>query len=96
MQRLTTDEINALGEDFPLWQVNATGTALERSLTFADFDAAMRFIHAVAEAARAQDHHPEWTNSYNRVLIRLTTHDAKGLTDKDLRLAEAIDSAAKS
>lgn len=91
MQRLTTEEIDTLDARLPMWTVNATGTALERSLSFAGFDEAMRFINNVADLARAQDHHPEWTNSYNRVHIRLTTHDAQGLTGRDLKLAEAID-----
>ncbi len=91
MQGLTIEDVDSLSERLPAWKVNATGTALERAFVFPDFDAAMRFINAVAEAAKAQDHHPEWSNSYNRVHIRLTTHDAQGLTHRDVQLAVAID-----
>ncbi|KIT15430.1 4a-hydroxytetrahydrobiopterin dehydratase [Jannaschia aquimarina] len=65
--------------------------ALEREFKFRDFSEAWAFMSRVALLAEAQDHHPEWSNVYNCVSIRLTTHDAGGLTDKDRKLAEAID-----
>lgn len=67
-----------------------TDGTLERSFRFSDFSEAWAFMSRVALLAEAQDHHPDWTNVWNRVDIRLTTHDAGGLTDKDRRLAEAI------
>ncbi|WP_371155467.1 4a-hydroxytetrahydrobiopterin dehydratase [Jannaschia sp. 2305UL9-9] len=67
-----------------------TDGTLERSFQFSDFSEAWAFMSRVALLAEAQDHHPDWTNVWNRVDIRLTTHDAGGLTDKDRRLAEAI------
>ena len=64
---------------------------LERRFTFDDFSAAWAFMSRVALLAEKADHHPDWTNVWNRVDIRLTTHDAGGLTDKDRALAAAID-----
>ncbi len=63
---------------------------IERDWRFADFSAAWGFMTRVAMLAEKADHHPEWSNVYNRFHIRLTTHDAGGLTDKDTALADAI------
>ena len=68
--------------------------AIARSLAFADFNAAFGFMSRVALKAEVMDHHPEWSNVYNRVEIVLTTHDAGGVTDKDLTLARFIDAIA--
>ena len=66
--------------------------ALHREFTFDDFRRAFAFMTEVAFAADAADHHPDWANVYNRVTIRLTTHDAGNtVTDKDRQLAAAID-----
>lgn len=66
--------------------------ALTAELKFVDFKAAFRFMTLVADLADAQGHHPEWSNVYNRVSIKLTTHDAGNcVTDKDWRLAKAIE-----
>lgn len=70
------------------------GAAIVKQFTFADFRAAMWFLNCAAAVADAMDHHPEWTNVYSRVTVRLTTHDAGGVTEKDLVLAEAMDSLA--
>lgn len=68
------------------------GGALQRTFVFADFREAFAFMVRVAEAAERQGHHPDWSNSYNTVTIRLCTHDAGGaITDKDHRLAATID-----
>ena len=63
---------------------------LHRELRFADFAEAWAFMNRVAEVAEELDHHPDWSNSWNRVVIDLTSHDAGGLTARDLRLAERI------
>lgn len=68
---------------------------LERTFMFADFSEAFAFMTRVAMLAEKANHHPEWSNVWNRVSIRLSTHDAGNVvTDKDLKLAEAIDSVA--
>ena len=68
--------------------------AIQRSFKFADFTAAWGFMTKVALAAEKADHHPEWSNIYNKVEITLSTHDAGGLSDKDVALAKFIDSVA--
>jgi 4a-hydroxytetrahydrobiopterin dehydratase len=70
--------------------------AIARSLRFADFNTAFAFMARVALKAETMDHHPEWSNVYNRVDILLTTHDAGGVTELDLTMARFIDEAAKS
>ncbi|MBL0128542.1 MAG: 4a-hydroxytetrahydrobiopterin dehydratase [Flavobacteriales bacterium] len=68
------------------------GGKLCRNFQFADFSEAFAFMTRVAMIAEKQDHHPEWTNVYNSVSIRLSTHDAGNvITERDLKLADAID-----
>ena len=76
------------------WSLEAGGKAIVKTFRFADFPAAMAFMTRVAFAAEKADHHPEWRNVYNRVEVRLTTHDAGGLTPKDFTLAQAMEAAA--
>lgn len=79
----------------PAWSAhNGDRRAITRSLRFADFNAAFGFMSRVALLAETMDHHPEWSNVYNRVEVLLTTHDAGGVTDKDVRMARFIDEAA--
>ncbi len=68
------------------------GDTLHRELEFADFSEAFGFMTRVALLAESRNHHPDWSNSWNKVTIDLTTHDAGGLTDNDVGLAEAINS----
>ena len=68
--------------------------AIRRQYQFRDFRAAMWFLNAVAAVADAMDHHPEWCNVYSRVTVTLSTHDAGGVTEKDIALAEAMERAA--
>ena len=68
------------------------GDTLHRELEFADFSEAFGFMTRVALVAESRNHHPDWSNSWNKVSIDLTTHDAGGLTDNDVGLAEAINS----
>jgi len=89
VKTLAADEIARLGERLPRWRVEAD--ALVRDWVFADFSAAWGFMARVALLAEKHDHHPEWSNVYNRVHIKLTTHDAGGLTARDETLAAAID-----
>ncbi|HLG90806.1 MAG TPA: 4a-hydroxytetrahydrobiopterin dehydratase [Candidatus Saccharimonadales bacterium] len=67
------------------------GGSLYRRLEFEDFKQAFEFMEKVAKAAEAQNHHPKWQNEYNKVEIWLSTHSAGKITDKDHKLAEAID-----
>lgn len=80
-----------LGADLPEWRMVEGRDAIRRTFQFGDFSQAWGFMARVALLAEAQDHHPEWSNVYGRVEITLTTHDANGLSARDLRLAEAID-----
>lgn len=70
--------------------------SLHAQWEFKDFAQAMAFMNAVAEVAERMNHHPEWTNVYNRVNVRLTTHDAGGLTQLDFDLAQAMDRLAST
>ncbi len=81
----------ALPAELPEWHVVQGRDAIERAFRFRDFSAAWGFMARVALLAEAQDHHPEWSNVYNRVVVVLTTHDAGGLSERDVRLAKAID-----
>lgn len=78
--------------DLPHWALSADGKSIRRELVFADFNAAFGFMTRVALKAEAMDHHPEWRNVYNRVDIVLTTHDAGGLTARDMALAAFVES----
>lgn len=69
---------------------------LRRELTFEDFRAAFAFMTRVAEVAEEQGHHPDWTNVYSRVSIALWTHDAGGITARDVRLARAIEARVRA
>ena len=79
----------------PAWREHmGDRPAIARTLVFADFNAAFGFMTRVALLADKVDHHPEWSNVYNRVEILLTTHDAGGITAKDTDMARFIDQAA--
>jgi len=92
--RLTDAERDAALARLPLWSLRGDGLAIVRELRFADFGEAFGFMTRVAIAAEKADHHPEWFNVYNRVEITLTTHDAGGLSARDVALAKAIDAMA--
>ena len=68
--------------------------AISKNFRFADFKAAWGFMTSAALKAEQMDHHPEWFNVYNRVEIVLTTHDASGVTEKDIELANYLDAMA--
>lgn len=81
------DALEALDE----WEHDEARDAITRTFTFSDFAEAFGFMARVALVAEKMDHHPEWSNVWNRVEILLTTHDAGGLSTRDIVLAEAID-----
>lgn len=76
------------------WAAVPGKDAITKTFQFKDFSAAFGFMTRVALKAEAMDHHPEWFNVYNRVEVTLTTHDAGGVTDKDVSLARFMDSLA--
>ena len=79
--------LDRLGE----WDVDDARDGITRQFIFKDFSEAFAFMTRVALLAEVQDHHPEWSNVWNRVDILLTTHDAGGLSQRDIKMATAID-----
>ena len=90
-QRLTEAERAALPATLPAWTVVAEPDAIRRDFRFKNFSEAWGFMARVALLAEQRDHHPNWSNVWNTVQIELSTHDAGGLTGKDVSLAQAID-----
>ena len=76
------------------WEATPGRDAITRTFKFKDFNAAFGFMTRAALVAEKMDHHPEWSNVYNRVVVVLTTHDAGGLTSRDIALATALDQIA--
>ncbi|MBL8665510.1 MAG: 4a-hydroxytetrahydrobiopterin dehydratase [Alphaproteobacteria bacterium] len=76
------------------WKVDAGRDAIAKEFRFADFNQAFAFMTQVALKAERMDHHPEWSNVYNRVSVRLSTHDCGGLSQRDIDLARFIDTLA--
>ncbi len=87
---LSETAIAAFLAEQPGWTLRADGKAITRSFKFGDFNAAFGFMTRVALFADKHDHHPEWSNVYNKVDITLTTHDAGGLSARDAAMARAI------
>jgi 4a-hydroxytetrahydrobiopterin dehydratase len=81
-------------ERLPGWSAVSGRDAIAKTFRFKDFNAAFGWMTRMALAAEKLDHHPEWSNVYNRVEVVLTTHDAGGVTDLDVILAQAMDAAA--
>lgn len=92
--KLTEAERRGLAAKLPGWTLVDGRDAIRRTFQFTDFKAAFGFMTQVALVAEKQDHHPEWFNVWNRVDITLATHDAGGLSKRDIALAEAIDPIA--
>lgn len=91
IEKLTEEERSSWLTALPGWALARDGDAIARSFQFGDFSAAFAFMTRVALLAEKRDHHPEWFNVYNRVDITLTTHDAGGLSLRDVKMAKAID-----
>ncbi|MEX2644414.1 MAG: 4a-hydroxytetrahydrobiopterin dehydratase [Acetobacterales bacterium] len=89
--KLPADDRAAALNDLPQWSGVEGRDAITRSFRFKDFNAAFGFMARAALLAEKMDHHPEWFNVYNRVDVTLSTHDAGGVTDKDVRMAKAMD-----
>ncbi len=90
---LGKEEVATLLQIRPGWTLSDDARSVSASFKFANFVAAWGFMTEIAIAAEAFNHHPEWSNVWNRVDITLTTHDAGGLTEKDVALARAIEAA---
>ena len=86
---LTKDALAEVLADLDGWSLVEDGTAIEAEFCFKGFNAAFGFMTRVALAAERQNHHPEWSNVYNRVTIRWTTHSEGGVTELDVKLARA-------
>ena len=86
---LTEDALAEALSELEGWSLVENGTAIEAEFSFKGFNAAFGFMTRVALAAERQNHHPEWSNVYNRVTIRWTTHSESGVTDLDVKLARA-------
>ncbi|HEX7946302.1 MAG TPA: 4a-hydroxytetrahydrobiopterin dehydratase [Phenylobacterium sp.] len=94
LKRLTIEEGSRRAAELRDWSLEDEGGAISKSFVFADFIEAFGFMAKVAMLAERAGHHPEWSNVYNKVEVRLTTHDAGGLTTWDINLATAIDGLA--
>lgn len=89
--RLSASEVL---NDLQGWAQVPGREAITRSFRFADFNTAFAWMTRVALLAETMDHHPEWSNVYNRVEVVLATHDAGGLTERDVKMAKFMDTAA--
>ena len=94
VERLTPTERKAALARLKGWKKVARRDAIQKEFRFRDFNEAFGFMSRVALMAEKSDHHPEWSNVYNRVDIVLTTHDVGGISQRDIRLARFIDSIA--
>lgn len=90
MRRLTDQERAEALATLPGWTHEPGRDAIVRDFLFSDFVTAFAFMTAVALEAEKADHHPEWSNVYGRVSILLTTHDADGLSERDINLARKL------
>jgi 4a-hydroxytetrahydrobiopterin dehydratase len=88
--RLTDEQRANLGTAVPGWTPALDKDAIRREFRFPDFNAAWGFMTRVALLAEKMDHHPDWSNVWNTVRIELSTHDAGGLSERDIALAQAI------
>ena len=91
VEGLTQSEAQELVGKLEGWAFTRNGDAIGRKFEFDDFSEAFGFMARVALIAEKDDHHPEWSNVYNRVEIELTTHDAGGLSMRDITMARAIE-----
>src|SRR3954449_7542880 len=91
MAKLAIEDLKQALKRLPDWELTQGREAITRKFQFVDFDAAFAFMTRCALMAAKMDHHPEWSNIYNRVEVTLASHDAGGVTRKDIDLATAMD-----
>ena len=96
MKKMTAEQVETALKTLPDWKRHARRDAITRLYVFGDFVQAFAFMTAVAIVAEKRNHHPEWSNVYNKVELVLTTHSAGGLTALDIALARAADAAART
>ena len=94
MAKLAIEKLKTALKRLPDWALVKDREAITRKFQFVDFDAAFAFMTRVALLASRMDHHPEWFNVYKNVEVTLSTHDAGGLTELDVKLAETMDKLA--
>src|SRR5450755_4039828 len=94
MTKLAIEDLKTALKRLPDWELAKDREAISRKFQFVDFDAAFAFMTRCALLAAKMDHHPEWSNVYNKLDVTLTTHDAGGVTQKDIDLAAAMDGYA--
>jgi 4a-hydroxytetrahydrobiopterin dehydratase len=95
VQKLMADARRAALGELSGWSEVAGRDAIARTFTFRDFNEAFGFMARAALVAEKSDHHPEWRNVYKTVEVVLATHDAGGVTARDIELAQAMDAIAK-
>ncbi|MBV9968631.1 MAG: 4a-hydroxytetrahydrobiopterin dehydratase [Xanthobacteraceae bacterium] len=95
MDKLTPEGLTAALAKLSGWQRANGRDAITKTFVFADFNAAFGFMTRIALIAEKMDHHPEWSNVYKTVVVTLTTHDAGGVTDRDIKLAGTMERFAK-
>lgn len=94
VEKLSTEECEAALEALSDWEHDLMKGAISRRFEFADFSEAFAFMTRAALIAEQMDHHPEWFNVYNKVDVTLTTHDADGLSERDIAMAQAMERLA--
>lgn len=92
VEKLTKNQISQFSSKIIGWEIAEDGNSMIKNFEFRDFNQAFSFMTRIALVAEKNDHHPEWCNVYNKVSIKLTTHDCGGLSEKDIQLAISIDS----
>ncbi|GAA5061931.1 4a-hydroxytetrahydrobiopterin dehydratase [Erythrobacter westpacificensis] len=91
VEKLGRSEAESALAELDGWEFDRDGDAMRKVFKFSDFSEAWGFMNRVALIAEKSDHHPEWFNVYNKVDITLTTHDAGGLSQRDVKMAKAIE-----
>ncbi len=91
IRALTGKERETAVQSLDGWQEVSGRNAIQKKFSFKDFNAAFGFMTRVALLAEKMDHHPEWFNVYNRVEVTLSTHDADGVSERDIKMARAMD-----
>lgn len=90
-----THEVSKALEDLRGWSYDNSSKSINKKYTFKDFNHAFGFMSRVAMYAEARNHHPEWFNVYNKIDVTLSTHDASGVTERDIDMARFMDQVAQ-